>query len=167
MNSSDTSNTQRTLKTRSRTSHALPTHHQAKDKEPTEETCSVHGNANHNHNNTYQDNDKYNRPDESDNFITKNPCQCATHAFMTNKGSNTTKAIVLYNLMLNDTEQNLRGVHCFTATGVNRYTSQSTVNAALAQANNMPYPLECWGCCNPSDPKKHAEKYHPWRNCSH
>jgi hypothetical protein len=120
------------------------------------------------HDDTYQDNTEYgDRPDNSDEFITENPYQCAPHAFMTNNRSNPTEADVMYNLMLNDAEQNLQGVHCFAATGVNRYNSGSTANAALAQASNMPYPLECWGCCNHSDPKKHAERYHPWRNCPH
>jgi hypothetical protein len=99
------------------------------------------GNANHYHNDNYQANDEYDRPDDSDNFISENPYQCATHAFMTNNRSNTTKADIMYNLMLNNAEQNLQGVHSFTATGANRYTSGSTANAALAQASNIPYTL--------------------------
>jgi hypothetical protein len=31
----------------------------------------------------------------------------------------------------------------------------------------MPYPLECWKCCNHSVHKRHADCYHPWRNCPH
>jgi hypothetical protein len=86
---------------------------------------------------------------------------------MANNQSNPTEAEVMYNLMLNNAEQNLRGVHCFTATGVNKYTSGSTANAALEQASNLPYPLEYWRCRNHSNPKNHAKRYHPWRNCPH
>jgi hypothetical protein len=95
--------------------------------------------------------------------ISDDPYQGTPHGFVTQ----TSQAVVLYYMMLNKAEEALQQSPCFLAPNTSRYSSGSPANAALTQASNMPYPLECWGCVNHSNPKQHAKRYHPWRNCPH
>jgi hypothetical protein len=111
--------------------------------------------------------DDYSNQD-TDDFISEDPYQGTPHGFLANHHTKrTAEANVLHDMMLTEAEQDLQQSHCFLSPGMNRYTSGSPANSALAQASNMPYPLECWGCCNHSDPKRHADRYHPWRNFPH
>jgi hypothetical protein len=68
-------------------------------------------------------------------------------------------------MMLKEAKEELQRAHCFLAPNTGWYMSDSPANAALTQASNMPYPLECWRCTNHSNTKQRAERYHTWRNC--
>jgi hypothetical protein len=98
---------------------------------------------------------------EVHDFISKNLVQGAPHSFMTSQQASTllaAEANVLYDMMMNEAKQELqRGAHCFLSPGMNGYSSDSLANAALTQASNMPFPPDCYGCCNHSDPKCHAD----------
>jgi hypothetical protein len=100
---------------------------------------------------------------DPERFISDDPYQGTPHGFLTQ----TSQADVLYNMMLNEAEEEFQRVHCFLAPNTSRYSSGSLANAALTQASNMSCPFECWGCVNHSNPKQHAKRYHPWRNCPH
>jgi hypothetical protein len=110
----------------------------------------------------HQDREQYDAA-KPENFISDDPYQGPPHGFLTQ----TSQADVLYDMMLNEAEEAFQRSHCFLAPNTSRCASGSPVNAALTQASNMPYPLECWGCVNHSNPKQHAERYHPWRNYPH
>jgi hypothetical protein len=110
----------------------------------------------------HQDREPYEEADPK-NFISEDPYQRTPHGLLTQMS----QADVLYDMMLNEAEEAFQRSPCFLAPNSSRYSSGSPANAALTQASNMPYPLECWGCVNHSNPKQHAERYHPWRNCPH
>jgi hypothetical protein len=77
-------------------------------------------NAGSHHNTGY---DNYSTKDVDD-FISENPYQGTPHGFMANQQANTASAAeanVLYNMMMNEAEQELqRGAHCFLSPGMNR-----------------------------------------------